>query len=166
MRSGNNKTARLRSQMEREAEMLEDAGQLRVFSRGTKSVWAEQLAGSLSGGRTWRSLRLSRSIWSGCSPTPPGGCARAADETEGNQPETIVRAQCPGLGPMKRTDSESICHHAPPPMPPPPCWAHHAPRQAPWQPPSRERRPPERARSWAVAAEEEEEAASAAPWMR
>ncbi|XP_057648854.1 myomegalin-like isoform X5 [Chionomys nivalis] len=63
---------------------------------------------------------------------------------------------------MKRTDSESICHHAPPP---PPCWAHHAPRQAPWRPPSRERRPPEWAGSWAVAAEEEE-AASAAPWMR
>nr|XP_048303419.1 myomegalin-like isoform X17 [Myodes glareolus] len=63
---------------------------------------------------------------------------------------------------MKRTDSESICHHAPPP---PPCWAHHAPRQAQWRPPSRERRPPEWAGSWAVAAEEEE-AASAAPWMR
>ncbi|XP_051055298.1 myomegalin [Phodopus roborovskii] len=66
---------------------------------------------------------------------------------------------------MKRTDSESICHHAPPSLPLPPCWAHHAPRQAPWQPPSRERRPPERAGSWAVAAEEEE-AASVAPWMR
>ncbi|XP_026639706.1 myomegalin isoform X9 [Microtus ochrogaster] len=65
---------------------------------------------------------------------------------------------------MKRTDRESICHHAPPP-PPPPCWAHHAPRQAPWRPPSRERRPPEWAGSWAVVAEEEE-AASAAPWMR
>ncbi|EDL38942.1 myomegalin isoform 5 [Mus musculus] len=61
---------------------------------------------------------------------------------------------------MKRTDSGSICHHAPPP-----CWAHHAPRQSPRQPSSRERRPPERAGSWAVAAEEEE-AASAAPWMR
>lgn len=144
--------------------MLEDAGKLRVFSGGTKSVWAEQLAGSLSGGRTLPCLRLSRNIWSGCSSTL-GGCARAAGETKGNQAETVVRAQCPGPGPMKRTDSESICHHAPLPLPPPPCWAHHAPRQAQWQPPSRERRPPERAGSWAVAAEEEE-AASAAPWMR
>nr|XP_034355615.1 myomegalin isoform X7 [Arvicanthis niloticus] len=129
-----------------------------VCSR-TKSAWAEQLADSLAGGRTWPHLPHSRSIWAGCS-TTRGGRVWAAGETEGNQAEIIARAQCPGLGPMKRTDSGSICHHAPPP-----CWAHHAPRQSPRQPSSRERRPPERAGSWAVAAEEEE-AASAAPWMR
>lgn len=155
-------TARVRSQMQRETEMPEDAGQLRA-SRGTESVWAEQLAGSLTGGGTWPHLRHGRSICGGRSSTP-GGCSWAAGETEGNQEEIIARAQCPGLGPMKRTDSGYICHHAPPP-PPPPCWAHHAPRQSPRRPPSRERRPPERAGSWAVAAEEEE-AASAAPWMR
>ncbi|XP_063138523.1 myomegalin isoform X8 [Rattus norvegicus] len=128
-------------------------------SRRTESAWAEHLADSLTGGRTWPHLRHSRSIWAGCSSSRRGR-AWAAGETKGNQAEIIARAQCPGLGSMKRTDSGSICHHAPPP-----CWAHHAPRQSPRQPSSRERRPPERAGSWAVAAEEEE-AVSSAPWMR
>ncbi|XP_060249008.1 myomegalin-like isoform X11 [Meriones unguiculatus] len=138
-----------------------------VLAEGPKaSGRSGRQAASREGGGTWPHLRQGRSICVRRSSTPPGGCAWAAGETEENQAEIIARAQCPGLGPMKRMDSGYIYRYAPPPPPPPPpCWAHHAPRQSPRQPPSRERGPPERARSWAVAAEEEE-AASAAPWMR